>query len=135
MTKMGQGKQPIRTRYLGHVTPIVTSISQFGEISPRSHCQSIGLNHSRFSQIRSARELWSEHWPDSEATWTTKPLQELTETSKQPIITRYLGHVTSYQPIIDQYFLIRKCVTTNQNSLFRSRDWLSANQGPVLSIS
>eukprot|EP00116_Pleurobrachia_bachei_P018838 sb/3479100/ len=26
---------------------------------------------------------------------------------KQPIRTRYLGHVTVYQPIRDQYFLIR----------------------------
>ncbi len=33
--------------------------------------------------------------------------QEPTETSKQPIRTRYLGHVTGYQPIRDQYFLIR----------------------------
>eukprot|EP00116_Pleurobrachia_bachei_P005180 sb/3465442/ len=33
--------------------------------------------------------------------------QELTETSKQPIKTRYLGHVTGYQPIRDEYFLIR----------------------------
>eukprot|EP00116_Pleurobrachia_bachei_P008425 sb/3468687/ len=30
-------------------------------------------------------------------------LQEPTETSKQPIRTRYLGHVTSCQPIRDQY--------------------------------
>eukprot|EP00116_Pleurobrachia_bachei_P005857 sb/3466119/ len=30
-----------------------------------------------------------------------------TETSKQPIRTRYLGHLTGYQPIRDQYFLIR----------------------------
>eukprot|EP00116_Pleurobrachia_bachei_P008383 sb/3468645/ len=30
-----------------------------------------------------------------------------TETSKQPIRTRYLCHVTGYQPIRDQYFLIR----------------------------
>eukprot|EP00116_Pleurobrachia_bachei_P013410 sb/3473672/ len=33
--------------------------------------------------------------------------QEPTETSKQPIRTRYLGHVTGYQPIRDQYSLIR----------------------------
>ena len=33
--------------------------------------------------------------------------QEPTDTSKQPIRTRYLGHVTGYQPIRDQYFLIR----------------------------
>ena len=30
--------------------------------------------------------------------------QEPTETSKQLIITHYLGHVTGYQPIRDQYF-------------------------------
>eukprot|EP00116_Pleurobrachia_bachei_P016205 sb/3476467/ len=29
------------------------------------------------------------------------------ETSKQPIRTRCLGHVTGYQPIRDHYFLIR----------------------------
>eukprot|EP00116_Pleurobrachia_bachei_P017413 sb/3477675/ len=29
-----------------------------------------------------------------------------TETSKQPIRPRYLGHVTDYQPIRDQYFLV-----------------------------
>eukprot|EP00116_Pleurobrachia_bachei_P018792 sb/3479054/ len=33
--------------------------------------------------------------------------QEPTDTSKQPIRTRYLGQVTGYQPIRDQYFLIR----------------------------
>eukprot|EP00116_Pleurobrachia_bachei_P012840 sb/3473102/ len=33
--------------------------------------------------------------------------QEPADTSKQPIRTRYLGHVTGYQPIRDQYFLIR----------------------------
>eukprot|EP00116_Pleurobrachia_bachei_P013937 sb/3474199/ len=37
--------------------------------------------------------------------------QEPTETSKQPIRTRYLGHVTGYQPIRVQYFLLstRQC--------------------------
>ena len=33
--------------------------------------------------------------------------QEPTEPSKQPIRARYLGHVTGYQPIRDQYFLVR----------------------------
>eukprot|EP00116_Pleurobrachia_bachei_P013550 sb/3473812/ len=121
----------------------------------------------------------------------------LTIYRSQPIRTQYLGHVTGYQPIRDQYVLIRSvpdniitvlCADhagsrrvvgsyygrylpiarldpaltssidhffssdlglgemdvslvrsmmkshlvskTNQNSLFRSRDWLSANQGP-----
>ena len=34
-------------------------------------------------------------------------VHEPTESSKQPIRTRYLGHVTGYQPIRDQYSLIR----------------------------
>eukprot|EP00116_Pleurobrachia_bachei_P008340 sb/3468602/ len=34
-------------------------------------------------------------------------LEEPTDTSKQPIRTLYSGHVTGYQPIRDQYFLIR----------------------------
>ena len=33
--------------------------------------------------------------------------QETIGFSKQPIRTRYLGHVTGYQPIKDKYFLIR----------------------------
>eukprot|EP00116_Pleurobrachia_bachei_P000504 sb/3460766/ len=36
------------------------------------------------------------------------------ETSKQPIRTRYLGHVTDYQPIRDQYFLIRSVPGTRE---------------------
>eukprot|EP00116_Pleurobrachia_bachei_P013503 sb/3473765/ len=55
------------------------------------------------------RELW---WlrgviflPQTHATSYHK--QEPTRSSKQPIRARYLGHVTGYQPIRDQYFLIR----------------------------
>ena len=33
--------------------------------------------------------------------------QEPTESSKKPIRTSYLGQVTVYQPIRDQYFMIR----------------------------
>ena len=33
--------------------------------------------------------------------------QEPTDTSKTPIRTRYLDHVTGYQPIRDQYFQYR----------------------------
>eukprot|EP00116_Pleurobrachia_bachei_P017530 sb/3477792/ len=34
----------------------------------------------------------------------------MAETSKQPIRTRHLGHVTGYQPIRDQYFLVRSVI-------------------------
>eukprot|EP00116_Pleurobrachia_bachei_P002370 sb/3462632/ len=37
--------------------------------------------------------------------------KEQTETSKQPFRTCYLGHVSGYQPIRDQYFLICFCHT------------------------
>ena len=33
-------------------------------------------------------------------------IQEPTESSKQPIRAGHLGHVTGYQPIRDQYFLM-----------------------------
>ena len=33
--------------------------------------------------------------------------QQPTDTSKQPFRTRYLGHVTRYQPIRDHYFPVR----------------------------
>ena len=33
--------------------------------------------------------------------------------------------------INEQYIIPGTDRTTNQNSLFKSRDWLSANQGPV----
>eukprot|EP00116_Pleurobrachia_bachei_P000807 sb/3461069/ len=39
--------------------------------------------------------------------WCQYIFPEPTDTSKQPIRTRYLGHVTVYQPIRDQYFLIK----------------------------
>ena len=39
--------------------------------------------------------------------WRILSWQEPTEFRKQPIRTRYSGHVTGYQPIRDQYFLIR----------------------------
>eukprot|EP00116_Pleurobrachia_bachei_P007467 sb/3467729/ len=45
--------------------------------------------------------------PPNRTTTIPITLGEPTETSKQPIRTRYLGHVIGYQPIRGQYFLIR----------------------------
>eukprot|EP00116_Pleurobrachia_bachei_P016786 sb/3477048/ len=45
-------------------------------------------------------------------------LYRSTDASKQPIRTSYLGHVTGYQPMRDQYFLIRS-VPGIQDTLFR----------------
>ena len=44
---------------------------------------------------------------DSVLTKKTGTSQELTESNKPPIRTRYLGHVTGYQPIRHQYFLVQ----------------------------
>eukprot|EP00116_Pleurobrachia_bachei_P009933 sb/3470195/ len=51
-----------------------------------------------------------------------------TETSKQPIRTCYLGHVTGNQPIRDQYFLIRSVpVATNKlTSLLNAKPVIAA---------
>eukprot|EP00116_Pleurobrachia_bachei_P009519 sb/3469781/ len=48
-----------------------------------------------------------EHQQLGKGTISNDNIQEPTEISKQPIRTRYLGHVTGYQSIRDQYFLIR----------------------------
>eukprot|EP00116_Pleurobrachia_bachei_P018956 sb/3479218/ len=40
----------------------------------------------------------------------TQSDKEPTDTSKQPIRTRYLGHVTGHHPIRDQYFLTFACL-------------------------
>eukprot|EP00116_Pleurobrachia_bachei_P002404 sb/3462666/ len=47
------------------------------------------------------------HLPSNAGVVEEERGQQPTDTSKQPIKTRYLGHVTGYQPIRDQYFLIR----------------------------
>eukprot|EP00116_Pleurobrachia_bachei_P017209 sb/3477471/ len=56
--------------------------------------------------------------------------QEPTDTSKQPIRTRYLGHVTGYQPIRDQYLLIRSVHLLYQR---HSDKFGAGNRIPVLS--
>eukprot|EP00116_Pleurobrachia_bachei_P018045 sb/3478307/ len=48
--------------------------------------------------------------------------QEPTEISKQQIRTRYLGHVTCYQPIRDQYFLIPNS-PTHTDALHESEEY------------
>eukprot|EP00116_Pleurobrachia_bachei_P016670 sb/3476932/ len=54
-------------------------------------------------------------------------LLEPTETSKQPIRTRYLGHMnrTGYQPIRDQYFMIRlvPVITLRDQRTLRFHPW------------
>ena len=56
--------------------------------------------------IAKRRKLKKDSSKDGSSS-TDGKLQELTELSKQPIRARYLGHVTVYQPIRDQYFLVR----------------------------
>eukprot|EP00116_Pleurobrachia_bachei_P000671 sb/3460933/ len=48
--------------------------------------------------------------------------QEPTETSKQPIRTRYLGHMTGDQPIRDQYFLFRSVPALSQSNSKNAKD-------------
>eukprot|EP00116_Pleurobrachia_bachei_P014742 sb/3475004/ len=50
--------------------------------------------------------------------------------SKQPIRSRYLGHVTGYQPIRDQYLILINWVVGERGGLFR---WL-VGEGVVTCI-
>eukprot|EP00116_Pleurobrachia_bachei_P007756 sb/3468018/ len=59
-------------------------------------------------------------------------LDESVVTSKQPIRTRYLGHVTGYQPIRDQFFLIRSVPATYP--VLSGTTGITARRGDVLGV-
>ena len=50
------------------------------------------------------------------------------DTSKQPIRTRYLGHVTGYQPIRDQYF--QYLTTTTQGRIDGTASYFNTEARP-----
>eukprot|EP00116_Pleurobrachia_bachei_P004510 sb/3464772/ len=139
--KFGVSKQPIRTRYLGHVTgyyhPIrvqyfLIRLRVFGkreqtkkrgerkkggrggiprkvgnEVTPCQRAQSVSGHLS--SQLISV-SFWHNKYKLKSVNFYffTHLKSKYTDNEiKQPIRTRYLGHVTGYQPIRDQYFLIR----------------------------
>eukprot|EP00116_Pleurobrachia_bachei_P005074 sb/3465336/ len=129
-----KSKQPIRTRYLGHVTgyrpirnqyflirsvPVYILTKKYGFRSMGS-CQDrslffITLHTTLFLSLTLHLTLSPSHSISYFHCSTINsnrgefPKQQPTETSKQPIRTRYLGHVTGYHPIRDQYFLTRVC--------------------------
>eukprot|EP00116_Pleurobrachia_bachei_P000137 sb/3460399/ len=54
--------------------------------------------------------------------------QEPIETSKQPIRTRCLGHVTGYQPIRDQFFPVSECITNSHEKSPSMDDLYNVNE-------
>eukprot|EP00116_Pleurobrachia_bachei_P006355 sb/3466617/ len=138
-----RSKQPIRTRYLSHVTgyqPIRDYYLFQGE-KLRDLCRGdldllreVDRDEDEEDEEDELEEL--EEWRRLEEgrevsgevasgpsldhckiiTLIFYREQEPTETSKQPIRTRYLGHVTGYQPIKDQYFLIRSASVSSGES-------------------
>eukprot|EP00116_Pleurobrachia_bachei_P010209 sb/3470471/ len=134
-------KQPIRTRFLGHVTGNQPIRDQYFLIrstgAKRTTFDLIGL-YVRIERSRARRRshlgihvakggwggvtiLQSSQYVkgfhgiedafDGDASTYAVIANEAgtdrNKTSKQPIRTRFLGHVTGNQPIRDQYFLIR----------------------------
>eukprot|EP00116_Pleurobrachia_bachei_P005031 sb/3465293/ len=114
-------KQPIRARYLGHVTgyqPIrdqhflIRSVYSRTPIyrDPRGKPFCPVNRGARYIGLLTAVYLCCCTAPPQYNFLQLLLIyiyQEPTETSKQPIRARYLGHVTGYQPIRDQHFLIR----------------------------
>eukprot|EP00116_Pleurobrachia_bachei_P011840 sb/3472102/ len=85
------------------VITLIQSVIRFSRLTPKINLFKVVLKILTTSTCeRVALEVWSEHWPDRLE--VCSDYQEPTETSKQPIKTRYLGHVTGNQPIRDQYF-------------------------------
>eukprot|EP00116_Pleurobrachia_bachei_P004297 sb/3464559/ len=102
-------KQPVRTCYLGHVNGYQPMRDQYrvGEIGAAGVPTTTDRNNSRNNITREKNfEYTSYRSPGRMGEWLHIML-EPTETSKPPIRTRYLGHVTGYQSIRYQYFLIR----------------------------
>eukprot|EP00116_Pleurobrachia_bachei_P002930 sb/3463192/ len=147
--KVGTSKQPIRTRYLGHVTGYQPISDQYFLIRSSAAKKLKGKSTTSdwmWEDMSPADDDWMnwdndqpDQFPDNDmntqnhrkkyhdenwcwiglhkignllnAPGSSLTLAEMkVGTSKQPIRTRYLGHVTGYQPISDQYFLIRSTV-------------------------
>eukprot|EP00116_Pleurobrachia_bachei_P006752 sb/3467014/ len=129
-------KQPIRTRYQGHVTGYqpVSDHNPFA-LARGYFVTKLLLTYTQLEHMSGLGGQWSDHGSTVQST-TQQYITfhiiyssiSLSLGSKQ--INREsssaLHFNTHTRPGTD-----RNKLTTNQNSLFRSRDWLSANQGPV----
>eukprot|EP00116_Pleurobrachia_bachei_P003381 sb/3463643/ len=106
-------KQPIKTRYLGHVAgyqPIRDQYFLIRSVSVGLENQVIRVIHKfqTFINYKYLKLLIIIIWGAKNIIiMNLHFMPEPTDTSKQQIKTRYLGHVAGYQPIRDQYFLIR----------------------------
>eukprot|EP00116_Pleurobrachia_bachei_P011127 sb/3471389/ len=138
-------KQPIRTRYLGYVTgyqPITDQHFLIRSVPgllcsnpPFTFVNGANAKFKKLPSVRLARVVSSAlptegctspprpGVPDNEGVWERAPkfsnsrlLGAVTYLSPDLAQPAAIGHVTGHQPIRDQYW---------------SRDWLSANQGPV----
>eukprot|EP00116_Pleurobrachia_bachei_P018981 sb/3479243/ len=87
-------KQPIRTSYLGHVTTKISKLFRRKGVSIVAPLQrGEGTSLSQLSMAPGEREVIVLHLTIDHI--NTGGYMEPNETSKQPIRTSYLGHVTS----------------------------------------
>eukprot|EP00116_Pleurobrachia_bachei_P013984 sb/3474246/ len=98
-----QSEQPIRTRYLGHVT---------GYHGYQPIRDQYFLNRSVPVVLGAKKDLRVVGYGMLDRIKKSAAQQGLLkvmaiENLNRPIRTLYLGHVTGYQPIRDQYFLVR----------------------------
>ena len=89
----------------------------------------------RSSQSQSLCQI-CHHWVNPQCHWMTSVVTGNTPLpSKQPIRTRYLGHVTGYQPIRDQYFHIRSVAApTSAVSGLRTPSTMSVPSSDPVSV-
>eukprot|EP00116_Pleurobrachia_bachei_P009426 sb/3469688/ len=77
----------------------------FSNSVEKTHIWSPARSHQFcYHYIHTSHLSWKAHTRDCMCATKSQPRSD---TSKQPIRTRYLGHVTGYQPIRDHCFLIR----------------------------
>eukprot|EP00116_Pleurobrachia_bachei_P009882 sb/3470144/ len=118
----GGGKQPIRTRYLGHVTGYQPIRGQyFHEIvtlTKRERSEIVTLTRRERTKIitLTRRDTYNQ----------------LSTVTNDSMIS---SHYPSFTLIVPRLYADRIKLTTNHISLFRSCDWLSANQRVVYILS
>eukprot|EP00116_Pleurobrachia_bachei_P009775 sb/3470037/ len=100
---------PIVKIICGHLCACQRSFVSFGQFLAAPN---LALSHVYYQ----GKHECCDHDPGQCHQWRRKSIQRRVKkrkagscsgTSKQPIRTRYLGHVTGYHPIRDQYFLIQ----------------------------
>eukprot|EP00116_Pleurobrachia_bachei_P007790 sb/3468052/ len=135
---MWSGKQPIRTRYSGHVTGYQPIRDQYflmlnlptPQLGFEKFLVKKVLTKAFLKKTRVSEHLEREY-SDPSRPFGVRP-SSLREAATRPhVAAPGLRPGAKRRVLYETNIELEFKIQANQSSLFRSRDWLSANQGPV----